>query len=88
MTVGLPVVATDVYPGPRELLGDNKYGLLARKDDSLDLADKLEMFIKNNKMRMYYHHQSLIRIKKYSEQAMLDNYRRIINWAVLTYDKN
>ena len=82
MKAGLPIVATDVYPGPRELLRNNMYGLLTQENNYIDLADKLELLIKNKKVRKHYHHQSLLRIKDFSEHDMLEKYRQIITNAV------
>jgi len=41
LATGLPCVATDCRSGPREILGDGRYGRLARVSDPSDLADAI-----------------------------------------------
>ena len=41
MNYGLPEVVTDSKTGPREILGDSKYGLLCKVQDPEDMSQKL-----------------------------------------------
>lgn len=41
MAFGTPIVATDCPHGPREILGDGKFGRLTQVEDSLQLADAI-----------------------------------------------
>lgn len=43
MAFGKPVIATDVRTGPREIMGDNEYGLLCRIKDPESLASKIAL---------------------------------------------
>lgn len=45
LAYGLPQVVTDSKVGPREILGDNKYGLLSRVKDPISMADKIQTLL-------------------------------------------
>lgn len=54
LACGTNVVATDCKSGPREIIGDNEYGYLARVEDVQDLSDKIIISLgrsQNNKKR-------------------------------------
>ena len=42
MSVGTQVVSTDVFSGPKEVLGYGKYGFLAKKGDVTSIVNALE----------------------------------------------
>jgi glycosyltransferase involved in cell wall biosynthesis len=50
LSLGVPVVSTDCPSGPREILADGKYGLLAVPGDHVDLADKIQLLLNNQSM--------------------------------------
>lgn len=43
-----PVVCTDSKVGPREILGDGKYGLLCKVQDAESMAEKLNLILTND----------------------------------------
>ncbi|MDC0096437.1 glycosyltransferase [Amylibacter sp.] len=47
MVVGTQVVSTDVFSGPREVLGHGKYGFLADKGDVMSIVSALRQACKN-----------------------------------------
>ncbi len=47
MACGTPVLATDCASGPRELLGDGRYGRLVPPENAMALADALEDALTN-----------------------------------------
>lgn len=47
----LPVVSTDSKVGPREILGDNEYGLLCKIQDAKDMAQKIYSVSSNPTLR-------------------------------------
>lgn len=54
LQMGLPVVATDCQTGPREILGDNQYGLLCKVGDARDMAEKIYRMATDKKLAEYY----------------------------------
>jgi glycosyltransferase involved in cell wall biosynthesis len=58
MACGCPVIATDCPTGPREIMGDNKYGLLVPVDDPEALAHSVEKLLTDESRRAYFQEQA------------------------------
>ena len=50
LTYSLPMVVTDSKTGPREILGDNKYGLLCQVENPDDMAEKVAGLVENSNL--------------------------------------
>lgn len=74
----LPQVVTDSKVGPREILGDNKYGLLCRIKDPLDMADKVEELLSNRDLYQHYKNVSSERIKDFEPNAIKGKLNEIL----------
>jgi len=61
MAKGIPCIASNI-DGPKEIIKDNKYGLLFESENYLDLADKIEYRINNMKI------ENEDKIQRYLEQ--------------------
>jgi glycosyltransferase involved in cell wall biosynthesis len=62
-------------------LVDQEYGLIFKSGDSADLAKKLVTMIENHDLKMSFAEQgNKAAITKYSEQAYLDNYLKLIKY--------
>lgn len=57
MNYGLPEIVTDSKTGPREILGDSKYGLLCKVNDPEDMSVKMYELVKNK--ALYHNLQNL-----------------------------
>ena len=57
MNLDLPVVCTDSKVGPREILGNDEYGLLCNVGDSKDMAKKIYLLLSDNSL--YKHYQTI-----------------------------
>lgn len=72
MALGKPVIASDIDYGPRELIGNNEFGLLTkntRKDISSTI---LKMLIRKN--FLFYRKQSRIRVKDFDQELLKNKY--------------
>ena len=70
MNYGIPEVVTDSKTGPREILGDNQYGLLCKVQNPKDMSKKLfKLFSDEN---LYKHYQSIERerVKDFSPKVI------------------
>lgn len=65
LSFGLPMVVTDSKVGPREILGDNRYGLLSKVKDSEDMAYKIKQLLDNAEEYEKYRNLSQERIKAF-----------------------
>ena len=54
MYSGIPVLSTDCFCGPREIIGENKYGFLVPVGDYNALADKIEQVINSDNTELIY----------------------------------
>lgn len=62
----LPQVVTDSKVGPREILGDNEYGLLCKVKDPDDMAKKINLLL--NDRSLYRHYKEVSRKRYYDFQ--------------------
>jgi glycosyltransferase involved in cell wall biosynthesis len=72
MALGCPVIATDCITGPREILGDNEYGLLVSMDNPDALASSIKCLLEDKEKREHYS----IQAKKRSIDFALDKVGR------------
>lgn len=54
LAFNLPQVVTDSKTGPREILGDNEYGLLCKVEDADDMMEKIHKMITNKELYNLY----------------------------------
>lgn len=64
MAFSLPQVITDVKVGPREILGNNKYGLLCEPQNPKSMADKINSLLSNADL---YKHYQLMESKRWHD---------------------
>lgn len=65
LSYDLPMVVTDSKTGPREILGNNEYGLLCKIKDPSDMAEKIYSLISNNDLYMEYKNKSKKRLNDF-----------------------
>lgn len=81
LATGLPLVATETG-GTSELVEDGKNGLIVKMKDSKDLADKIEMIIKDEELRIGMGQMSRQKAEKMSWENVAkkyyDLYRKVV----------
>lgn len=70
MGLGIPVVCTDSKVGPKEILGNNDFGLLTRVQDPEDMADKLYQLFSNDELYHHYQKMGKSRMAAFSKSAI------------------
>ncbi len=78
MACGCPVVATDCPTGPREILGDSKYGLLVPVDDPEALAHSVEKLLTDESCRIHFQAQSRKRAQDFDLEQIGPKYVRLL----------
>ncbi|PXF55050.1 MAG: hypothetical protein C4B58_15320 [Deltaproteobacteria bacterium] len=78
MACGCPVVATDCQTGPREILGDSKYGLLVSVDDPEALALSVKMLLTDKPRRAYFQEQARRRAQDFDLEQIGPKYVRLL----------
>ena len=78
MACGCPVAATDCPTGPREILGNNKYGLLVPVDDPEALAYSVEGLLSDEPRRTHFQAQAKLRAQDFDPEQIGSKYVRLL----------
>lgn len=78
LTYSLPMVVTDSKTGPREILGDNKYGLLCQVENPDDMAEKVAGLVENSNLYNDYKEKSKERIRDFAPDVIQCQLEKII----------
>jgi glycosyltransferase involved in cell wall biosynthesis len=78
MSQGLPVISTDTPFGPREILDNGKYGILVPMKDPQAMAEAMYKLLTDEKLYQHYSKKSLERVKYFSLDKMLNEYKKVI----------
>ena len=78
MLLAKPIISTAAPHGPSEVLGDGKYGILVPVNDVPALKRAMIKLATNKKLYEKYARLSLKRSKAFTEDKMLENYKKVI----------
>ncbi|MDD5893231.1 MAG: glycosyltransferase [Coriobacteriaceae bacterium] len=78
MSFGKPIVATDSKTGPREILGDNEFGLLCAIQDPEDMANKVERLLEDKALYEHYSMRGKERLADFTLDGAVSN---LLNYA-------
>lgn len=70
MAYGKPVVATDSKVGPREILGNDEFGLLCKIRDPYDMAEKINKLLSSELLYKHYVMQGYLRINSFKPETI------------------
>lgn len=79
LSYNLPMVVTDSKVGPREILGDDEYGLLCRVQDPEDMAKKINRLLTDNELYIHYQKLSAERLKAFKPETIKSQLMGILN---------
>lgn len=82
MAYDLPMVVTDSKVGPREILGNDEYGLLCKVQDADDMARQIHRLLIDSALRQHYVEQGKIRVKDFMPEVIAEELKKIINELV------
>ncbi len=78
LACGLPIISTDCPTGPREILENDKYGLLVKVGDIDDLAKNMILLAQNPSLLKKYSTLSLERIQFFNQERIFKEWIEII----------
>ena len=78
LACNIPIISTDCKTGPREILDDEKYGLLVKIKDSEDLAKNMIKLAKNPTLLKKYSDESSQRVKTFDFDKIKDDWIALI----------
>lgn len=78
LALGRPCVAANCPTGPRELLGDDEFGLLVPPANAEALADALVRMLSEPALRAHFGEQARIRAARFSPAAVAERYLSVL----------
>lgn len=77
MACGTPVISTDCKSGPREIIGDNEYGLLSPVGDCEELASNMIKLLANEALSNTYSRKGLERATNFKADRIAIEYQNL-----------
>ena len=74
----IPIVATDSMPGVREILGNNKYGVITPLGDYKQMGEEIYKMYSNQEIYNSYKKKERLRFKEYSPEQVMEKMKDII----------
>lgn len=78
MACGLPVISSDCKSGPREILEDEKYGLLYSVGDIDKLKEKMKFYLYEDIDRENIQSKSLKKIEDFSIDKIMNQFKKVL----------
>jgi N-acetylgalactosamine-N,N'-diacetylbacillosaminyl-diphospho-undecaprenol 4-alpha-N-acetylgalactosaminyltransferase len=78
MICGVAVVSSDCISGPKEILQNNKYGLLFEVGDNNKMIENINLLLNNNDIRNEYIKKAKIRSNDFSLNNIIDKYKKVL----------
>lgn len=79
MACGLPVISSDCKSGPREILEDEKYGLLYKVGDIKELISKMKKYLYNDIDLEEIKKNNLKRISDFNIEKIMNEFKEAMN---------
>ena len=81
LSLGLPVIASDVDFGPRELLGKNQYGLLLQNNKPESIVSAIKSLIYNKQLANEFKRKAKARAAQFDTHIIFPNYLKLFGIA-------
>jgi len=78
MACGIPVISSDCKSGPREILEDEKYGLLYPVGDMDTLKEKMKSYLYKNIDREEIRKKNLKRIEDFNIEKIMNEFKSVL----------
>ena len=75
MALDVPIISTDCPSGPREILGNNEFGMLTPVEDYQVLFEKIKLLLTNQDILTKYKTASGIRAKDFELISIIDQWQ-------------
>lgn len=79
MSFGKPMVVTDSKVGPREILGNDEYGLLCKIKDPEDMAQKVVRLLEDKQLYQHYQKQGYKRIEDFKPEVISKQLEKLLS---------
>ena len=75
---GLPIISFDIMTGPSDIVRDGVNGFLVPANDVEKLAEKIELLISSNELRVQFSSQSMLDIDKFDFERIEERWKEIL----------
>ena len=82
MAYGKPMVVTDSKVGPREILGNSRYGLLCNIKDPEDMAEKINQLLSDKECYNHYKESGAIRLRDFEPHTIKKQFEEVLSQLV------
>ncbi len=82
LALGVPCVSTDCPTGPREILDNGRFGLLAKTGDVSSISTALSKVLNDLELATNMKREGMLRAKIYDKDFVIDQYVNLIHEAV------
>lgn len=72
------IISSNCPVGPKEILGNGEYGILFDVGDYKKLAEKLEIFCKDNELKKKYKEKVMLKALEFDSKKVIKEYEEII----------
>src|SRR5699024_6852830 len=79
MATGVPVISSNCNSGPKEIIGNNKYGMLAPVGDEIKISKTIKKLINDKKMRDKYSSQGYKRANYFKAANITKQYEKVFD---------
>lgn len=79
MSFGKPMVVTDSKVGPREILGNDEYGLLCKIKDPEDMAKQVVRLLEDKQLYQHYQKQGYKRIEDFQPEVISKQLEKLLS---------
>ncbi|MFA5576795.1 MAG: glycosyltransferase [Tissierellaceae bacterium] len=87
MTVGVPVISTDCKSGPKEILGNNEYGILVPVGDYKAIAREVLVLLSDKKRHNYLRKKAYERVIDFRASKIVNQYEDLFDETIKRYSK-
>lgn len=77
MVIGTPVISTDCKTGPREILGDNEYGILVPVGDYEELSFQIFRLLQDEQLQRNFSLRGIHRTRDFNSKKIVKEYENI-----------
>jgi glycosyltransferase involved in cell wall biosynthesis len=81
MAMSVPSVAFDCAPGVREIVADERNGLLVPRGNTVEFAAALDRLIRDRELRNRLGEQGLVDVARFSSESVVNRWEQVFSYV-------
>lgn len=74
----LPIVSFDIQTGPSDIIRDNQNGFLVEPYNIEEMAEKINLLIENEDLRIQFSNNTILDIEKFSQERIIEQWINLL----------